>query len=86
MHRFGMGLLRDKALASLEEVVDRCHDAPAERTLMLRFTLAFLANFADDREFFDYFWKSVTSELPGGRRQNGRAALNGIRRALGPVD
>ena len=84
MHRFGMAQLRERALSALEEVAERCHEAPAERTLALRFTLAFLANFAEEREMFDWFWQSVTSsggEL--GRSQNARAALNGIRRAVG---
>jgi hypothetical protein len=83
MHRFGMAELRRSALAALDEVADRSKDAPVERTLALRFTLAFLANFADHREPFDYFWRALTTKKEIGRVQNVRAALNGIRRAVG---
>ena len=81
--RFGMDDLRAKALAALEEVAAEANAGPVKRTLVLRFTLAFLANFADNREMFDYFWKSLADTHDIGRTQNVNAALNGIRRAVG---
>lgn len=81
--RFGMDDLRAKALTALEEVAEQARAGPVKRTLILRFTLAFLANFADDRAMFDWFWKSLATENDIGRTQNVWAALNGIRRAVG---
>ncbi len=57
--RFGMEDMRARALAALEEVVEQSKTGPVKRTLALRFTLAFLANFADDLAMFDWFWKSL---------------------------
>lgn len=81
--RFGMDDLRSRALAALEETAEEARTAPVKRTLMLRFTLAFLANFADDRGMFDYFWQSLADDHDIGRSQNVRAALNGIKRSVG---
>ena len=86
MHRFGMDELRARALAALEETAEQSKAGPVKRTLMLRFTLAFLANFAEERVTFDYFWKSLSDPHDIGRTQNVWAALNGIKRAVGVRD
>lgn len=84
MPRFGMEQLRDKALHALEEVLEECRAAPVRRTFALRFTLAFLANFAKDERWpFDRFWQAVTDPLDIARWQNANASLNGIYRLLG---
>lgn len=62
-----MAQLRGKALAALDEVADRSATAPVERTLALRFTLAFLSNFANDRAMFDWFWQSLADTHDIGR-------------------
>lgn len=83
MRRFAMHELRERALAALAEAVERTHHGPVERTLALRFALAFLANFADDRWPFDNFWRALGSKLHNGRWQNANAAFNAIKRAVG---
>jgi hypothetical protein len=83
MVRFGMDQLRDRALAALEEVCEECRAAPVRRAIMLRFTLAFLANYArHERWPFDHFWRAVGQERDIGRWQNANASLNAIYRVL----
>ena len=81
--RFGMEELRERALLALAEAVERTHQGPVDRTLALRFALAFLANFTDDRWPFDNYWRAIAGSLDNGRWQNANAALNAIRRAVG---
>jgi hypothetical protein len=79
--RFSPEQLQGKALQALEEVCARAKDAPVEPTSELRFTLAYLANQAEERWPFDYFWKEATSQGAGpetGRLQSLNASLNGI--------
>ena len=75
--------LRTRAVAALEETAARSKAGPVERTLLLRFTLAFLANFAERRQMFDWFWTSLAEPNDIRRTQNVHASLNGIRRAVG---
>jgi len=82
MRRFGMTDLRERALAAVDEAADQASDGPVRRTLALRFTLAFLANFADERWPFDNFWQSIASSNDRGRWQNANAARNAIRRSV----
>jgi hypothetical protein len=82
MTRFGRADLRARALAAVDEVAERAHNGPVERTLALRFTLAFLANFADDRWPFDNFWRAVATKDDKVRSATVVAASNAIRRAV----
>jgi hypothetical protein len=59
MTRFDLADLRARALAEVDETAERAAHNPLDRTLALRFTLAFLANFAEERWPFDNFWKAV---------------------------
>lgn len=83
MHRFAMHELRERAIAALAEAVEQTHQGPVKRTLALRFALAFLANFADERWPFDNFWRAISGKLDNGRWQGANAALNAIKRAVG---
>ena len=83
MQRFGMQELRQRALGALEEALDKARKAPVERTVALRFALAFLSNFTDDRWPFDCFWKALAVKHDQGRWQSANAALNAIRLAVG---
>ena len=80
--RFGMSELRKRALAAVDEVAEHAQSAPVERHLALRFALAFLANFADERWPFDNFWRAIA--LPDGKVRNATvvAAQNAIHRAV----
>jgi hypothetical protein len=81
VQRFSSEQLRDKALQALEEACARAKDAPVAPTAELRFTLAYLANQAEERWPFDYFWKEATGQGSGpqtGRLQSLNASLNGI--------
>ena len=82
MRRFGMTELRDWALAAVDEAADQTQEGPVRRTLALRFALAFLANFADERWPFDNFWRAIATVNERGRWQNANAARNAIRRAV----
>jgi hypothetical protein len=82
MLRFGMRELRERALAAVDEATDKAAETPVQRTLALRFALAFLANFADERWPFDNFWRAVGSPHDRTRWQNANAARNAIRRAI----
>ena len=80
--RFGMAELRDRALAAVDDAADRTHKGPIERTLALRFTLAFLANFADERWPFDQFWKALAEPKDKERWAVVNSARNAIRRMV----
>jgi hypothetical protein len=82
MRRFGMGELRERAMAAVDEAADQANHGPVRRTLALRFTLAFLANFADERRPFDNFWQAIASSNDRARWQNANAARNAIRRSV----
>jgi hypothetical protein len=57
-----MTQLRDKALMALDEAATRAVDGEVlPKSEALRFILAFLANFTEERRAFDLFWKAVTS-------------------------
>jgi hypothetical protein len=89
-----MRLSRDelvwKALLAIDEVAERAEKAPAEKSLFLRFTLAFLYCEGDAgalRVFRD-FWRAVTSPVPEeytaqvGRLSAITGGLNGVFRAV----
>ena len=82
MRRFGMTDLRERALAAVDEAADQANQGPVRRSLALRFTLAFLANFADERWPFDNFWQAIGSSNDRARWQNANAARNAIRRSV----
>jgi hypothetical protein len=75
--------LRQRALAAVDEAADQSCEGRVRRTLTLRFTLAFLANFAGERWPFDNFWQAIGSKNDRARWQNANAARNAIRRAVG---
>lgn len=75
--------LRERALAAVDEAADQSNEGPVRRTSALRFTLAFLANFAEERWPFDNFWQAIGSPIDRARWQNANAARNAIRRAVG---
>jgi hypothetical protein len=80
--RFGMSELRNRALAAVDEVAQQAQSAPVERHLALRFALAFLANFADERWPFDNFWRAIATLDPKVRSATVVAAQNAIHRAV----
>lgn len=82
MRRFGMTELREWALAAVDEAADQTRNGPVHRSLALRFALAFLANFADERWPFDNFWRAIAAPHERGRWQNANAARNAIRRSV----
>jgi hypothetical protein len=82
MTRFGMAQLRERALAAVDEAAERAAKAPIERTLALRFTLVFLANFADERWPFDNFWRALAMKDEKVRGATVIAARNAIRRTV----
>jgi hypothetical protein len=79
--RFGMSELRTRALAAVE-VADQAMNGPIERHLALRFALAFLANFAEERWPFDNFWRAIATRDPKVRAATVTAARNAIHRAV----
>ena len=80
--RFGMSELRSRALAAVDEVAEQARAAPVERHLALRFALAFLANFADERWPFDNFWRAVALRDEKVRSATVTAARNAIHRSV----
>ena len=74
--------LRERALAAVDQAADEANEGPVRRTLALRFTLAFLANFADERWPFDNFWQAIARPNDRARWQNANAARNAIRRLV----
>jgi hypothetical protein len=77
-----MSELRARALAVIDDAAERANAAPIERGLALRFTLAFLANFADERWPFDNFWRAVAIQDEKVRRATVLAARNAIQRSV----
>ena len=80
--RFGMSDLRDKALAAVDEAAEQAATRPVQRQLALRFALAFLANFADERWPFDNFWRAIATPDEKVRSATVLAARNAIHRAV----
>lgn len=80
--RFGMSELRSRALAAVDEVAEQATVGPVHRHLALRFALAFLANFADERWPFDNFWRAVAVNDEKVRSATVLAARNAIHRAV----
>lgn len=81
--RFVMSELQSRALAAVDEVAEQASDRPVQRHLALRFALAFLANFAEERWPFDNFWRAVATKDEKVRRATVIAARNAIHRAVG---
>lgn len=83
-----MAELRDKALSAIEEAARAALPGPIERSEALRFTLAFLANFTEDRRPFDLFWRELAEPVGAteaekvGRRQTLRNLTAVIHRAV----
>jgi hypothetical protein len=77
-----MSELRKRALAAVDEVTEQARSRPVERHLALRFALAFLANFADERWPFDNFWRAIASPDQKIRSAAVVAARNAIHRAV----
>ncbi len=82
MGRFTDAQLQKRALAVLEDATNRAHKSKLGEEPALAFVLAWLANQHDERDMFDWFWKSRASD-DLGRTQNMSAALNGIYRVVG---
>ena len=80
--RFGMSELRSWALAAVDEVAEQASEKPVQRHLALRFALAFLANFSEDRWPFDNFWRAIATPDEKVRRATVIAARNAIHRAV----
>jgi hypothetical protein len=89
-----MAELRDKAVTAIEEAASAAADRGQvlPRIGLLRFALAFLANFTDDddRHIFDDLWRALTAPPPDGtlasrfgRNQTINACMNGLYRAAG---
>jgi hypothetical protein len=78
MRRFGMTELREWALAAVDEAADQSAEGPVQRTLALRFALAFLANFAEERWPFDNFWRAIATQDEKVRCATVVAARNAI--------
>jgi len=81
--RFGILELRNRALAAVDEVAEQAKSVPVERNLALRFALAFLANFADEKWPFDNFWRAIAVQDENVRAATVVAARNAIHRAVG---
>jgi hypothetical protein len=77
-----MSELRKRALAAVDEVAEQAKSAPVERHLALRFALAFLANFAEERWPFDNFWRAIAVRDEKVRSATVVAARNAIHRAV----
>ena len=82
MHRFGMTQLRKWALEAIDEAAVEAAKGPVQRTLALRFALAFLANFAEDRWPFENFWRAVSVRDEKVRSATANAARNAIHRTV----
>jgi hypothetical protein len=80
--RFGMSDLRNRALAAVDEVAEQAQSRAVDRQLALRFVLAFLANFTDERWPFDNFWRAIATPDEKVRRATVVAARNAIHRAV----
>jgi len=80
--RFGMSELRNWALAAIDEAAEQAQAQPLQRHLALRFALAFLANFTDERWPFDNFWRAIALRDEKVRCATVVAARNAIHRAV----
>ena len=80
--RFGLSELRNRALAAVDEVAEQAKERPVQRHLALRFALAFLANFAEERWPFDNFWRAIVCRDDKVRSATVVAARNAIHRAV----
>jgi hypothetical protein len=80
--RFGMTELRNWALVAIDEVAEQAKAGPIQRQFALRFALAFLANFADERWPFDNFWRAIVLPDSKVRTATVVAAQNAIHRAV----
>jgi hypothetical protein len=80
--RFGISELRKWALAAVDEIAEQAQPAPVQRPISLRFALAFLANFTEERWPFDNFWRAIAVEDEKVRRATVLAAQNAIYRAV----
>ena len=69
-------------MAAVDEAASQSMEGPVQRSLALRFALAFLANFADDRWPFDNFWRAIATPDAKVRSATVTAARNAIRRAV----
>lgn len=78
-------MLREKALAVLEDALLRSQRAPVPPSPGLRFALAYLAdNAGENRWAFDGFWRAVTSARDGELRlQRALSNLNTIYKQCG---
>lgn len=81
--RFCMSQLRTWALAAVDQVAEQAEFAPVERHMALRFALAFLANFAEERWPFDNFWRAIITQDEKVWQATVVAARNAIHRAVG---
>jgi hypothetical protein len=80
--RFGMSELRNWALAAVDEAAEQAKAGPVPRPVSLRFALAFLSNFAEDRWPFDNFWRAIATKDDKVRGATVVAARNAIHRAV----
>jgi hypothetical protein len=85
------------AIMALDEAAERCRDTPLERSLWLRFLLAWLyvesGSDPTNRWLFDDFWKTVTKPATEVdhkkmidafcRSSTAQSCLNGICRSIG---
>jgi hypothetical protein len=83
MSRFGREVLRNKALVALEEALEESRIGPVRRTWALRFALAFLSNYSEDREPFDEYWRALAEVKQPPRYGAANVALNRIYLAVG---
>jgi hypothetical protein len=83
MARFGTAELRNRALLALEEALEQCREGPVRRSFALRFALAFLSNFASEREAFDEYWRGLAEPKQPPRYGSVNVALNRIYRSIG---
>jgi hypothetical protein len=95
--RFDRDQLRYMAIMALDEAAERFRDTPVERSLWLRFLLAWLyvesGSEPANRWLFDDFWKTVTRRATEDehkqmidafcRSSTAQSCLNGICRSLG---
>lgn len=95
--RFSREQLVWKALLALDEIVQQCGKSPVPKSLMLRFTLAYLYVAAgaqpSTKWLFESFWKTATQPAPTVevgeflnsycRLRDATTAMNGICWALG---
>jgi len=77
-----MSELRNWALAAIDDVAEQAKSGPVQRPVSLRFALAFLANFTEDRWPFDNFWRAIATEHEKVRTATVVAAQNAIHRGV----